>query len=92
LRCYIERSRGQQVRNFSSMSTPISRLKYEFLKQFAGENMTYLCQTHSIQKNSSLITSGYLSLIIVMVESDSLLDILELVAIINKNEYQDIND
>jgi hypothetical protein len=39
-----------------------------------------------------LITSGYLSLIIVMVESDSLLDILELVAIINKNEYQDIND
>jgi len=27
-----------------------------------------------------------------MVESDSLLDTLELVAIINKNEYQDINN
>jgi len=27
-----------------------------------------------------------------MVESDSLLDTLELIAIINKNEYQDINN
>jgi hypothetical protein len=39
-----------------------------------------------------LITSEKSSLIIVMVESDSLLDTLELVAIINKNKYQDINN
>jgi hypothetical protein len=39
-----------------------------------------------------LNTSGSSLLILVIMKSDSLLNALELVAIINKNEYQDINN